>query len=145
MKKGSKHSAEALLKISMAKKGVPNLKRRGYKYTPDQIKRLSESHKGLKPTEGQLSTLLFYATGENNSNWMGDKVSYHALHHWVRRHLGHPTSCSQCKSPEVSVKRTNIQWANRSKKYLRDKSDWVALCVSCHKAYDSGKIELTTV
>lgn len=65
-------------------------------------------------------------------NWKGNKVSYNALHSWVERKLGKPEACSICK-------RTNqkkYEWANISKKYERNLSDWMRMCVSCHHKYD---------
>lgn len=44
--------------------------------------------------------------------------------------------CSVCK------KEKKLSWANKSHKYLRDLSDYVALCWLCHKIYD-GQAKLT--
>lgn len=30
----------------------------------------------------------------------------------------------------------SIHWANRSHKYLRDLTDWTALCIPCHRKHD---------
>lgn len=68
--------------------------------------------------------------GKNNINWTGDKVGYYALHSWAYRVLGKPNKCSKCKS------QTNVQWANKSHKYIRNKNDWIALCFRCHRKYD---------
>lgn len=71
-------------------------------------------------------------TGKNHRGWKGDSVSYFVLHKWVRRHLGGAKTCSKCQSEK------NVQWANKSHEYKRDLSDWLQLCVPCHKKYDSG-------
>ena len=34
------------------------------------------------------------------------------------------------------MKRRRIQWANISGNYLEEKTDWIALCVPCHKKFD---------
>ena len=71
---------------------------------------------------------------ENSPLWKGDKVGYVALHDWVRIKLGRPTTCEHCgKSGLTGV---NIQWANKSGKYKRELSDWLRLCVSCHRKHD---------
>ena len=57
--------------------------------------------------------------GENSSNWKGDDAGYHALHKWVPRGM-----------------KRYFQWANISRKYLRDLSDWKRLCKKCHMLYD---------
>jgi hypothetical protein len=58
-----------------------------------------------------------------------------------------------CKNPNCVYPRKNargtillkpksFQWANISKKYLRDFSDWMQLCASCHAKYDRGLINI---
>jgi hypothetical protein len=70
-------------------------------------------------------------------NWKGDDVGYDGLHDWVRKNLGYPHKCSHCgKIGKRNNGRWNIHWANRTGEYLRDKDDWIALCVSCHRKYD---------
>ena len=69
--------------------------------------------------------------GTNAHNWKGDKVSYGALHCWIRRYLGKASNylCSHCdKNAE--------NWANISQQYKRDLSDWMPLCILCHRKYD---------
>ena len=73
-------------------------------------------------------------TGDKNYLWKGDKVSYGSLHDWVKRHLGKPDTCEHCGKNGLSGKK--IHWANKSHEYKRDLTDWLRLCVSCHKAYD---------
>lgn len=70
---------------------------------------------------------------EKNHMWKGEQVSYRNLHRWVERHLGKPKRCEYC-GKTGSAKQ--IHWANKSHLYLRDLSDWLRLCVSCHKKYD---------
>ena len=70
---------------------------------------------------------------EKNPMWKGDKVKYMGLHNWVRRHLGTPKKCENCG---LNNENKEYHWANKSGKYLRDLSDWIRLCVKCHKAYD---------
>ncbi len=65
-----------------------------------------------------------------NPAWKGKNASYSALHHWVKFHLGKPQECVYCG--EVN----NIQWASVSHQAKRDLTDYISLCVSCHKIYD---------
>lgn len=57
---------------------------------------------------------------------------YRGIHNWVERTLGKPKLCEHCET--TTAKR--YHWANISGKYLRDKSDWLRLCVSCHWLFD---------
>ena len=76
---------------------------------------------------------------ENNGMWKGEDVGYKGLHQWVSRNLGKPSKCERCGT--INAKR--FEWANRSRKYLRDLSDWIRLCKSCHQYCDANKIKLT--
>jgi hypothetical protein len=71
-----------------------------------------------------------YDIGSRSPQWRGDDVGYYGLHSWVYRRLGKAKVCEDCGSLK------NVQWANRSKKYLRRVSDWRQLCVVCHRRYD---------
>ena len=68
---------------------------------------------------------------EKNHQWKGDDASYEAKHDWVYRRLGKASVCQKCGE---SKKR--IGWANKSHKYFRIESDWIALCMPCHREYD---------
>ena len=72
--------------------------------------------------------------GENNPNWLGDKVDYFGLHVWLPKVLGRPTTCEECG--RTGLKGHQIHWANRSGNYLRNVLDWIRLCAKCHKLYD---------
>ena len=70
---------------------------------------------------------------ENNPNWKGDSVTYIGIHAWVVRHLGRPMCCSKCGTTSYH----RYEWHNISGEYKRDLSDWVRLCVSCHRKIDN--------
>lgn len=70
--------------------------------------------------------------GSDNNKWKGDDVGNKALHHWVRRQLGTPKKCEICLTTDDRV----YHWANKSHTYKRDVTDWLRLCVPCHKKYD---------
>ena len=72
---------------------------------------------------------------ENNAYWKGENVGYRGLHYWVIKHLGQPTICEYCGKDGLKGKQ--IHWANKSHKYLRKLTDWLRLCASCHKSFDS--------
>jgi hypothetical protein len=88
-------------------------------FTPEHRRKISEARRGIAT-----------AVGSVNGRWMGDKAGYHALHHWVIRTFGKASICEKCGSTK------NVQWANKSFAYKRDKSDWLRLCYKCHREYD---------
>jgi len=73
-----------------------------------------------------------YLENEKNSQWRGDEVGYYALHDWVRRRFHKNMLCEICGADDKKV----YHLANKSGEYKRDLSDWMRLCVSCHKKYD---------
>lgn len=83
-------------------------------------------------------------TGKLSRRWKGKMVGYHGLHLWVKKELGHPKYCEYCRTKgkflmkDNGIKYWNIQWANKTGKYLRKLTDWIALCAPCHKKYDAN-------
>ena len=76
---------------------------------------------------------------EKHPLWKGENVSYRCLHMWVHRKLGKPMLCEFCGKEKTTVK--SIHWANKSHNYLRNLTDWISLCVHCHKAYDRKQLK----
>lgn len=77
---------------------------------------------------------------EKNYLWKGDKATYRVHHSWVVQRNGKANHCVQCgldKIPE-GFKRY-FGWANISGKYHRDISDYMSLCIKCHKKYDMSR------
>lgn len=69
---------------------------------------------------------------EKAYNWKGEKAGYQSKHQWVRKYYGKASYCSD--DPSHVSKR--YEWANISRKYKRDISDWKQLCISCHRKFD---------
>lgn len=64
-------------------------------------------------------------------------LKYSAIHKWLVKNYGNPKLCEKCGKVGERVRgRWNIQWANVSGKYLRDRKDFTGLCISCHKTQD---------
>lgn len=74
------------------------------------------------------------ANGEGCWNWKGDNVGYFALHSWIRHHFKKPSQCEECGRENVP-----LDWANVSGQYKRERSDFKALCRSCHWKKDFRK------
>ena len=130
--KGKHHSKETKLKISIAGKG-----RRGYwlgKKMPEEMKKkMSEYRKGRKFSEEHKKRISEAMKGEKHRLWKGEKVGYKSLHQWLQRELGKADICYFCEST------FNVEWANKSHKYIRDLNDWIKLCKKCHHKYDQDK------
>lgn len=98
---------------------------------------LSEQRTGgkmLEATKKKISqSLKGKKKGTANPMWKGDFVKYPALHTWMITNYGRPNECEFCGSTD----RKMYHWANKTGMYKRDRSDWLRLCVPCHKKYDA--------
>lgn len=72
--------------------------------------------------------------GSEHGRWKGINVSYNGLHKWVNKYLGNPNKCEHCGKIENNNRLIN--WANKSHEYKRDLTDWIRLCIMCHRKYD---------
>jgi hypothetical protein len=108
-------------------------KRKGIK-SEAQIK-YWDSLKGKNPSNiEELKGRAKTRVGKKHFAWKGDSVSYRNLHRWVRYWKGEPIKCEFCGKEKTTAK--SIQWANKSHNYNRILTDWISLCVKCHKKYD---------
>lgn len=110
------------------------MRKPGFKHTKEAKKNMSLSHIGKKVSEKTKEKISLYRTGK-----FKDGVSrYYSVHQWVVRQRGVPNKCETCGVENLKMKdgRRAIQWANISGDYLRDESDWVALCIPCHRELD---------
>lgn len=108
-------------------------------YSKDALEKMSLKKKGKKLSLQHRERIKLSAPrGIEHVWWKGDNVSYGNLHTWVKRYLGKPKFCVYCQT----TKARKFEWANISKTYKRELSDWIRLCTSCHRLYDYGKIRL---
>ena len=66
--------------------------------------------------------------------WETNVREYQAIHRWVKKELGQPSICEFCKKTDLIP--IQYHWANKSRKYLKDISDWIRLCHKCHRNFD---------
>ena len=142
--KGYKQSEEHRIKIGSAN----SIALKGRKFSKEHKRKLSESHKGenhhfygkhlSKNHRKNISEAVKGRIDEKANAYKGDKVGYVGLHDWVQSRLGKPRKCEHCKTEKAK----KFEWANISRKYKRDLSDWIRLCTSCHRLYDYGRISL---
>jgi len=168
MRKGSKMTIEQKERLSIAHLGIPSPRKgvgaiqkeckqclvkfevpksRNYRifcsYLCSSIakKGTVSWNKGLKGFGAGIKKPWFkeLVTGEKNYNWKGDSVKYRALHNWVERNLGKPNICTDCF---IFGEGHQMHWANISKEYKREISDWKRLCPSCHGKFDKKTLEV---
>lgn len=101
-------------------------------------------HKGTKgvviANSGSFSKDDKRILGENSYSWKGVDVGYRGLHNWIENELGKPDICSNCERRGLSGHQ--IHWANKSREYKREISDWIRLCAKCHKAFDRKEVSM---
>lgn len=118
--KGKKMPLSARVKMSIAKKGG--------RLSLETRKKIGLALLGRK----RDNKTILKTTGTNHYAWKGVAVGYRALHVWVSRHKGTPKICENCKDNTAH----RYHWANKSKEYRRELSDWIRLCPKCHYRYD---------
>jgi len=88
-----------------------------------------------KANIGRPNPMKGISYGKKHPLWKGNSVSYRSLHKWVERFMGKANHCEFCKDNTEH----RYHWANKSHEYHRVLSDWIQLCVKCHKNYDLNK------
>ena len=78
--------------------------------------------------------------GEKHHQWKGEGAAYSSKHKWIYRKFGKANKCENPNCKCILPKR--YEWANISNKYIRDISDWLQLCSSCHNHFDRGLIKI---
>lgn len=68
--------------------------------------------------------------GKQRPDLWKEDYGYDAIHEWVARWAIDTGECEQCGSGK------NLEWSNKTGKYLRDLEDWQRLCKKCHHRYD---------
>ena len=79
-----------------------------------------------------------YIVRENEHHfWSGDNPKYDTLHKWIACKFGQPMFCEWCGFR--SDNKYQIQWANITGKYNRERKNWARICAKCHYHYDRKK------
>ena len=104
---------------------------------PVMPKGVYQHKKGYKrpPFSKEWRGKLAEASKGNKSHWKGMKASYRAVHMYIDKLLGKPRLCAECGT----TKAARYEWANISGKYLRDESDYIRMCKSCHVKFDRAR------
>lgn len=132
---------------------VGNTIRRGVKMSPEQCKRISDGHKGLKKSEetknkirmAQIGKPRLYAKGENNWNWNGGATKPNEK---IRKSLEYVSwrrdifirdsfTCQKCGNSHVYLEAHHIKSFAKHPEYRFDKDNGLTLCKECHKQTDN--------
>jgi hypothetical protein len=106
---------------------------KGFKHSPKTRLKMSLARLGRKHSDETKEKMRTTQLGERGHNWLGDDVTYIGLHTWTTRHFGRPKLCEHCGTTTAK----KFHWANISRAYRRDRSDWLRLCASCHQKFDN--------
>ncbi len=74
-------------------------------------------------------------TKEDSNAWKGDSAKYISHHTWIHNNYGKATKCEACKG----TGKKKYEWANISGTYIRDISDYMQMCPSCHRKMDFSR------
>lgn len=118
-------------------KGIPAWNK-GKNWSLETIEKMRKAKLGKVLSEETKKLVGDALRGERNYQWQGVQVNYRNLHRWVVKYKGQPDTCSSCNTKGLTGRK--IHWANKSRVYKRELSDWLRLCAKCHKAYDSKKM-----
>lgn len=74
--------------------------------------------------------------GEKTSRWIDGKVSYEAVHSYLRNKYGSANMCEGV--PGIRCRKSiYFDWAKKEGcKYEKKRENFIQLCKSCHRAYD---------
>lgn len=109
----------------------------GNKYA---VRKMSDEEKKRRSESAKKAGAGKWMSGRVNSAnpaWRGDNASYRSKHTWVERRMGKANHCEECGLNEIPLgMKRYFQWANISREYKREVSDWKQMCVKCHINYD---------
>ena len=80
--------------------------------------------------EKYCKTISELNSGGKNGMWKGNKVTYGALHDYIKYHLPKPIICPLCGNDQF------LELHNKSGEYIRDLDDWEWICRRCHMEKD---------
>lgn len=105
--------------------------------TPEARERMGSRFRGTTLTAEHRAKIGH--PQEKHFRWLGDMAGYDALHVWLNRYHPKTGVCETCGEraiPRANGGRAGTDYANVSGQYLRDRDDYLELCVSCHVRWD---------
>jgi len=118
--------------------------KKGYKFTLESRKKMSDSHKGKRHSEEHIEKIRkamigkkwskkqkLNISGDNHYRWKKEKT-YRGIHFWINKWGIKPKKCSKC-----GKKKNRMGWANKDHKYRMVLEYYMFLCPKCHGEYDT--------
>ena len=120
---------------SLRCKSCSNKNRKGkykinYTWNKGLTKETSEGVSNISNSLKQLYSLGHAKCGFKKGDNIKEKVSYDAIHSYIKRYKKKSRICHICKKIKL------LELANLSGKYKRDVNDYIWLCRSCHHKFD---------
>ena len=72
-----------------------------------------------------------FTKGKNHPCWRENISDYKYLHQILINENGNPKECAFCH-----ITKGRLEWANKAGNYTRYISDYIGLCVPCHRSFD---------
>lgn len=119
-------------------------KHRAFRHTEEAKAKISASRKRRMLLDGCLNSTeararMSDAKKKQLPNHYSSIPGYAAVHAWMYRTFGKPRLCEHCGKTDAR----KFEWANVSGQYVRDRSDWLRLCCSCHKKQEYSRAKET--
>jgi hypothetical protein len=133
---GCKSCSGKRRKISEFYRESRSIALKGKKKSPEHIKNMSIGMMGIghpHTEEYKIRMSKLAKKGSNHPNWKGNDAKYLTKHIDIYRKYGKANKCENKKCPRICKQ---YEWSNISGKYLRKRSDYRMLCISCHRRYD---------
>ncbi len=132
---------------------IGNTIRLGVKMTPEQCKRISDGHKGLKKSEETKQKIRLSNIGrkhlttsrENNPNWKGgitpkNKLIRKSYKYEIWRRdifIRDRFTCRECGKTHIYIEAHHIKPFAKFPEFRFDRNNGITLCEYCHKKTDS--------
>lgn len=101
-----------------------------YRKRPSNLK-----YKIKKKNKSWFESGEIYKNQLHKTNWN----VYVKIHEWVRKAKNKNNVCVKCK------KKKKTEWANVSRRYLKNENDWIELCHACHRYFDFHRKDISWV
>lgn len=123
---------QALIAYNKSRAGVP--------LSAERRQKMREARLGARHSPETRAKIGTAQRNERGNNWKGDDVGYVGLHDWMSKNKPRTGICEHCGDvPTVRGRTVGTEFANVSGEYRRDITDFIELCIPCHRKFDSPR------